>query len=170
MDSDEFTLVLLTHRGVSPPLAAAFARITSGQISPDDDVSTASQLRTTILAAGLSLADAALDQFELACADAVAVFLRDKVVFESQLDYLHQLFRELLGSAEFHWVQVHVASIPNNDDGLRFARQFLNLDATGHDLQLPWQQPAMIKKARAMRAWGEKIGADVSIVDGERVP
>lgn len=161
MTADEFALILLAFRAVTPRLQAAIARVAA--IECGEYARYLHEIRPVVLATGLSLADAALGQFELACADAAAVFLRNEVILGGELEYLQQLFLELLASDEFRWVNVRVLTLPSDEHGMRFARQFLTLDGDPDELPLPMHQPAMLKKARAMVSWGHKIGARILI-------
>ena len=162
-DFEGFTLVLLAFRQVSPRLRVALSRTAAGNLG--EALEDSNKHRPTILASCLSHADAALGQFELACADAAAVYLRDEIVRHGDIEYLRQLFSELLASPEFGWVQVHVTALPHDQGGLRFASQFLDDVSSLKDLHWPICLTAMLKKARAMASWGEKIGAQVAIGD-----
>jgi len=105
----------------------------------------------------LTLSDAMLAQFELVCSDIVSIFLSDDVVANAEPDYLASLYRSVAHAAEFQALSVRVHSIPNDEDGLAFAEQFI-----GPSLPLlPFEMIAMRKKARIMTHWANKIGAKV---------
>ena len=118
------------------------------------------------LATGLTQDDAMLAQFELACCDSAAVFIRDEVISENDRAYLSGLYSELSSSQEFRPVGIQVHSVPHNDDGRRYLQQFLGSDETSpHCAQIPLHLMVMKKKARIMCYWGRKIGADVTMAE-----
>lgn len=103
-----------------------------------------------------------LGQFELACCDAVAVFLRDEVVAANDAAYLAEVYSDLLASEEFRPVGIEIRSVPNDERGRRFVDQFIGADeALPPPVALPIRRTVTGKKARFTRHWGQKIGADV---------
>ena len=107
-----------------------------------------------VVQSDLSLTDALQGQFDLICADSVSVFLADEVVQNATKKYLNEIFRSFCLSPEFQQVRVRVESVPQNDDGARFLRQFF-----GEMLSPPFRQVAARKKAHIMQHWGIKLGA-----------
>jgi hypothetical protein len=108
----------------------------------------------------LSLADALEGQFELVCTDSISVFLNDNVIRAAEPAYLDDLYRTVRKSAEFEPVTIHLRSIPDDEDGKRFLRQFF-----GQVLGVPATHIVARKKARIMLHWGSKLGAVVEIED-----
>lgn len=116
------------------------------------------------LATGLTLDDAMLGQFELACCDSASVFIRDDVVTDNDRDYLFGLYKELLSSEEFQPVAIQVQCVPRNDQGGKYLQQFLGTDEESvKRIPIPLNLMVMKKKARIMHYWARKIGADVTI-------
>lgn len=117
-----------------------------------------------LIASGLSLEDALLGQFELACCDSVSAFLRDEVAREADARYLDGVYSSVLHSPEFEEVRVEVVAIPGTDEGSRFVDQFLGPSASR--VPLSDGEPRLVlnptrKKARIMAYWAEKVGARV---------
>ena len=118
------------------------------------------------LATGVTLDVAMLAQFELACCDSAAVFIRDEVVAEHDHSFLSQLYRELSSSEEFQPVGIQVHSVPHNDQGRRYLQRFLGSDERSpHCAPTPLHLMVMKKKARIMCYWGRKIGAAVTMAE-----
>jgi hypothetical protein len=155
-----FTLVLLSKSSNHKRLRQGLAK--TGCL--DSDASTAILAGTCpqIVATGLTLENALLGQFELACCDSASVFLRDEVVAEDDRDYLAQTYADLLTSQEFQPVRIEIRSVPDDERGRRFLDQFVGTDeASLQPIGLPLCHTAMKKKARFVCHWGGKIGADV---------
>jgi hypothetical protein len=112
----------------------------------------------------LTLSDAMLAQFELVCSDIVSIFLSDDVVENAEPEYLVSLYRGVAHADEFQIVSIRVHSIPDDDDGLAFAEQFIGLPVP----QLPLEIVAMRKKLRIMIHWANKIGAHVEVTPDTR--
>ena len=155
-----FTLVLLSKTSDQRRLRQALARVRSSESAALDAI-LAEPCPTTV-AAGLTEEDAMFGQFELACCDCPAVFIRDEVVAEDDHSYLSELYAELSASWEFQPVVIEIHSAPSDDRGRRFMRQFLGVDESFLErVQLPLRERVLRKKARIMLHWGRKIGADV---------
>jgi hypothetical protein len=157
LDAD-FSLVLLRWGGSHQLNARALSRIFAPekQDTIDDVLDKPSPF---VVESSLSYESASLGQFELVCADSVAVILRNDVAFDGELDYLDNLFRSLCRSEEFQRVTVTLSGIPSDERGRNFCDQFLN----AVDVLPPLTFPAMRKKARIMQHWGGKIGAIVEL-------
>lgn len=112
-----------------------------------------------IVRRGLTETEALEIQFELICVDSIAVFVGDEVVDNASRDYLVELYETLLHSSEFQPTRVEVSSIPLNDKGTQFLKQFFG------QRQLPIYQLVARKKARILRHWAAKIGAEVVCQD-----
>jgi len=113
-----------------------------------------------VLKRELTLSDAMLAQFELACADVISIFLSDHVVTNGDSGYLASLYRDLLRADEFQIVTVRVVSIPDGETGRSFADQFIAPDLRA----FPCEFVAIRKKARIMTHWAKKIGAIVRLI------
>lgn len=157
LDAD-FSLVLLRFGGSQDLNRRALSRILAPEKQETiDDV--LDKPCPFVIESSVSYEDASLGQFELVCADSVAVILRDDVAFDGDLDYLDNLFRSLCRSEEFQRVTVTLSGIPSDDRGRNFCDQFLG----AVDVLPPLTFPTMRKKARIMQHWGGKIGAVVEL-------
>jgi hypothetical protein len=117
-----------------------------------------------ILARAMTLEDALLGQFELACCDSVSVFLRDEVVTAGDRGYLAKLYSDLLTGEEFGPTAIEIRAVPNDDRGRRFLDQFIGTrEEWVQVIGLPLRLRVMGKKARVMCHWARKIGADVRV-------
>lgn len=106
---------------------------------------------------GLTLPDAVLAQFELACCDIISVFIADPVVADAEPRFLAEFYRILVHADEFEKVSVLLVSVPDSPEGLAFVQQFVSNDMPA----LPYEMVAMRKKARIMLHWAKKIDARV---------
>ena len=124
------------------------------------------------LVAGLSFTEALNAQFELVCHNAVSIFLRDEVVSSATKEYLNELYSSVQSSSEFENVTVRISSIPDSDSGRQFIQQFLGdeqrilFNKRGRNYSC--EEKLMRKKARIVRHWGTKIGAEVIVIDEKR--
>ncbi len=158
-DTLGFTLVLLTRTGDSTRLQHAAKQ--AGWLASTFNTALGGECPLRLLT-GVTLDDAMLAQFELACCDSAAVFIRDEVVAENDHAYLSELYQELASSDEFRNVGIEVRDVPQSDQGKRFVLQFLGGHERSLELaRLPLHLQVMRKKARIMCYWGKKIGADV---------
>jgi hypothetical protein len=154
-----FTLVLLAK--TDDPARLEFAATHAGWLQPALNIARTSCCPVVLLT-GLTPDDALLAQFELACCDSAAVFVRDEVVAEGDQAYLSRLYRELSTSEEFQDVRIEVHDVPEHARGQRFLLQFLGTGGTlSHCMRFPLHLKVMRKKARIMCYWGHEIGADV---------
>jgi hypothetical protein len=159
-DAVGFTLVLLSKTNDQERLRQALAK--AGCTNPAASEVILTSPCPQVVAVGMTAEDAMLGQFELACCDSAAVFIRDEVVAGNDQPYLSDVYAKLSSSSEFQPVGIDIHSVPNDDQGRRYLQQFLGV----HEFFLEWiglplHQTVMKKKARMMRHWGEKIGADV---------
>lgn len=125
--------------------------------SPQDAKRQLNRTPPFVLKGGLTMAEAMLAQFELACTDIRSIFLSEDLVANAESRYLATLYRKMLYADEFQPVRVRVISIPDTSQGQAFAQQFLGPNVP----QLPFELVAMRKKARIMTHWADKIGATV---------
>ena len=155
-DTQSFTLVLLSKSSDQDRLRQALAK------AGCSDPATLRRLLASpcpcAAAAGLTLEEAMFGQFELACCDRAAVFLRDDVVAENDLQYLSRLYDDLALSEEFRPAEIEIHFVPRDEHGARYVRQFLGVDERFLErVGLPLQRTVMEKKARMMWHWGKKI-------------
>ncbi|MHB0961529.1 MAG: hypothetical protein ACYC0X_26425 [Pirellulaceae bacterium] len=158
-DTLGFTVVLLTKKATQLQQAATRA----GWLASAFTTAVTSRCPCPLLT-GLMLDDAKLAQFELACCDSAAVFVRDEVVAENDRVYLSELYAELSSSEEFQPVGIEVRDVPASEQGKRFLLQFLGADEKSLEVfRLPLHLQVMRKKARIMCYWGRKINAHVRV-------
>ena len=156
-----FTLVLLSK--TDDPVRLRYAATKAGWLEAAFNAALTNHCPLA-LATGLTLDDAMLAQFELACCDSAAVFIRDEVVAENDHGYLSELYSELSSSEEFQPIGVQVHSVPHDDHGRRYLQQFLGADEKSPQrIRIPLHLMVMKKKARIMCYWARKIGADVTM-------
>lgn len=150
-DTFSFTLLLLEVREkVDHRLCAAVERVrTKG-----DAARILLAPPPTVLKAGLTYADALLSQFDLACCNAVSVFIADEVALYASDAYLAGLYSDLLASPEFAVVRVRLHSVPFTQQGRQFLEHFVGRAS----IQLPVELEMMRKKARVMRDRLQQIG------------
>jgi hypothetical protein len=113
-----------------------------------------------VLKRELTLADAMLTQFELACADVISIFLSDHIVTNGDSVYLASLYRDMVRADEFEIVTVRVVSVPDGATGRSFTDQFIAPDLRA----FPCEFTSLRKKARIMTHWAKKIGATVRLI------
>jgi len=152
--------VVLLDGGVNAPL---FRRAV-GRIHPGNEAVIADICRGPgpwVVRSELSRAEAMRGQFELICADAVSVFLRDEVVRSGEPAYLETLFANLAASPEFEWVRL-VFRLPLSDEREQaFWQQFVGPDPTSWadmEARMPLHLRTRRKKARIMHHWVRKYG------------
>jgi len=153
-------LILLARpEEVTKPLVRAVARVC--QSSPEE----AKRLLGLELPLGirseLAYPDAMLGQFELVSADAIAVFIADRVAWGADRDYLDHLFAQLRDSPEFELVETRIELVPETSKGRKFSDQFFGDDQR-------WRtEPIRVsrKKARMIEHWTAKIGGKARVID-----
>jgi len=157
-DTLGFTVVLLTKTEATRLLQAATR---AGWLASAFQSAITCSCPCPLLT-GLTLDDAMLAQFELACCDSAAVFVRDEVVAENDHVYLSELYAEVLSSEEFEKIGIEIRDVPASEQGKRFLAQFLGAGEKSLEVfRLPLHLQVMRKKARIMGYWGRKINADV---------
>jgi hypothetical protein len=162
--TDTFTLVLLRWGCDMAHAARSLARVP--HISGEKAALLVAKACPLPIAGSLSMTDALLGQFELVCADAISVFLRDPVVSSSPGAYLARLYARFQSSPEFDDVFVNATSIPRTDQGQRFVDQFFGgLQHVGSDDPSGYAYAGIMmrKKARILAHWAKKIGAEATI-------
>jgi hypothetical protein len=168
-DTAGYTLVLLSKTSDQERLRQALAKV------PCCDPAASNAIFASpcphVVATGLTAEDAMFGQFELACCDCAAVFVRDEVIAEDDRSYLSRLYAELSDSEEFRPVGIEIHAVPNDERGRRFMRQFVGTDLTFlQRVALALHETVMEKKARMMWHWGRKIGADVRMAGPQGGP
>ena len=106
--------------------------------------------------------DATLGQFELVCCEAISAVVRSEVAGEADREYLADLLRRISSSPEFQPAAIRVDDVPTNESGQRFVDQFLGLDLkTLRERGFPLRLTMPAKKARIMKHWAARVGAQV---------
>jgi hypothetical protein len=152
----DFSIVLLEHGQNMELLQRALSRI----LEPEKQETICELLEKPcplVIQSSLSYESASLGQFELICADSISVILHDDVASEGESDYLENLYQSLRQSQEFQAVLATLLTVPIDDRGQNFCNQFLG----GGNVLPPITFSTTFKKARIMRHWARKIGADV---------
>lgn len=157
----EFALVLLRKGPDDQRLIQAICRINNCHEVEARELAN-SPLPLTINP-GLTESEALYGQFELICCDAIAIFVRSEVLLEQrQWNYLQSLFSKVLESPEFRPTKIDVRSVPATEPGQRFVDRFfggaLPRQRSEASHSLFW---VPFKKARIMKHWAERVGADV---------
>ena len=112
--------------------------------------------------ADLTDEDATLGQFELVCCEAISAVVRSQVAEEAGRQYLAALLEKISCSPEFRPVTLRIGNVPSTDDEQKFVDQFLGIDLPKLKiLGFPCQFTMPAKKARIMRHWAVKAGAQV---------
>ncbi|MBN2022056.1 MAG: hypothetical protein JW809_04620 [Pirellulales bacterium] len=161
-----YTLVLLDRGADESLLRRALYRI-----HPNNESITGRVFESPgpwSLRSELSEAEAMFGQFELICAEAVAVFLRDDVARSGDAAYLGELFGNLTESPEFAWAWL-VFRLPGFDEqGRAFWDQFLGEEPASWaqaEARMPLRLRTRRKKARIMHHWIRKIGGTCLITN-----
>ncbi len=158
----EFALVLI-QRGVDRKrLVRAICRINECGESEADELSH--HPLPVAINTDLSQGDALWGQFELICCNTIGVFVRSEVVEQSDGRYIQSLFQTVLHSPEFKPVRVRVVNVPLTEAEKTFMDQFLGIATPGlKDLAFPFGIEVPFKKARIMKHWAGRIGAQLQI-------
>jgi hypothetical protein len=165
-DTGMFTLVLLEKGNDRDWITRALRRIPGMRV--ERATVLAERSCPVVVAAGLSLADAMLGQFELICCDSVSVFLKDEIVAFGDRQYLDALYQQVRNSPEFQPIAVTVGSLTGATSIAQFLYQFLGApDASAAILAGHLRYDRMMrKKARIMEHWARKIGVEVLVANG----
>jgi len=106
--------------------------------------------------------NATLGQFELVCCEAIAAVVRSEVAGEADRGYLADLLQKVSRSPEFKPITIRIDSVPMNESAQRFVDQFLGLDVKRlSELGFPRRFTIPLKKARIMKHWAARVGAQV---------
>lgn len=112
-----------------------------------------------VIRSSMTYGDASLGQFELICANAVSIIVRDEVALDGEPDYLKDLFQTLRQSNEFQLVTLSLLALPSDERGRNFCDQFLG----GPEFLPPITLSTTRKKSRIMQHWAQKIGVRLEI-------
>jgi hypothetical protein len=109
--------------------------------------------------------EATFGQFELICCDAISAVIRSEVAGQADIDYLRDLLRRISHSPEFEPATVRIEDVPLNEAGQRFVDQFLGMKVqTLRESGFPRTFTMPMKKARIMKHWATRVGAQVMSV------
>ena len=166
----EFGLVLLRKGSDDLRLVRAICRI--NDCPESEGIAIAQQTTPAVINPGLTEAEALWGQFELICCDAVAAFVRSEVLLDpEQRDYLNTVFQRVLLSPEFKPTTIDVREVPATEAGERFLEQFIgkaipegNRPLDEFTLLVPY------KKARLMKHWAIRVGAQVECAAVQNSP
>jgi hypothetical protein len=123
-------------------------------------------LSPVTISSDLTEEEAEFGQFELICCEAIAAVIRSEVAEQADREYLKDLLRRISHSPEFRPVTVKIVEVPANESGQKFVDQFLGIDLKKLlELGIPRQFTMPTKKARIMKHWATRIGAQVQRSD-----
>jgi hypothetical protein len=114
-----------------------------------------------VVAQEMTLDEAMVGQFALACCDCISAFVRDEVICNTDRDYLQQLNEQVAHSSEFEFVCTELLNIPHTEDVRRFCWQFLGM-ATA--VSCPLKLRVFRKKARLMEYWAKRSGIEMNVL------
>jgi hypothetical protein len=158
--SGEFALVLLKKGADHDWLVRTIRRVNSC-LEVEADYLARLPLPATINR-GVTEGEALFRQFELICCDTIVAFIRSEVVTSQSPNYLHALYHKILASPEFKEVKMDVLEIPQTEAGENFVSQFLGISPAAHEGDaFHWSALVTYKKARIMKHWAARIGAQV---------
>ena len=106
--------------------------------------------------------EATLGQFELVCCEAISAVIRSEVAGEADREYLAELLEQISHSPEFQSTTIRIDDVPMTETGRKFVDQFLGMDLERlKELGFPRRFVMPAKKARIMKHWAERVGAQV---------
>jgi hypothetical protein len=156
----EFALVLIRNGAIDGRLVRAIRRI--NECGESEAIELSRQPTPFTINPGLTEAEALfgqfVGQFELICCNAVAAFIRSKVILEQDdYIYLRSLFQKVAQSPEFRPTRIDILEVPATEAGERFVDQFLGSAVRDESFSgvVPY------KKARIMKHWAARVGAEV---------
>jgi hypothetical protein len=156
----EFALVLI-RKGVDPSrLVRAISRI--NECGQSKAIELSQRPAPITINPDLTEAAAIYGQFELICCDAISAVIRSEVVALAYGGYYLNLLKQISRSPEFWPVTIRIDDIPLNESGHKFTDQFLGMRLSEIiKLGFPRQFTMPAKKARIMKHWATRIGAQV---------
>jgi hypothetical protein len=157
----EFGLVMLRKGDDERRLVRAICRI--NDCAEYESLALARRPTPATVNPGLTEAEALWGQFELICCNTIAAFVRSEVLLDQeQQDYLNTVFQRVLLSSEFKSTRIDIREVPATEAGENFMNQFIggavrekNRPLEEFSLMVPY------KKARLMRHWAARVGAQV---------
>ncbi len=163
----EFALVLLKEGKDFKRLVRALQR--TNQCTEAQATELACSRLPYIVNHGLTEAEALYGQFELICCDSISAFIRSEILAgQNDETYLQALLLQILASPEFQPVIAQIESIPNTELGEKFTDQFLGHTFT-QSAVYPKPLCITIKKARLMKHWADRIGAQMTCTDLQKI-
>jgi hypothetical protein len=156
----EFAIVLGDKGADRQRLVRAIRRINDCSISRAEDFAKA--YCPVTINSDLTEGEAALGQFEFICCDAISAVVRSEVAERGDKEYLKELLQKVAASYEFKPVKIQIDEVPLNEGGRKFVDQFLGLELQKlRDVGFPRVYLMARKKARIMKHWARKVGAQV---------
>jgi hypothetical protein len=156
----EFALVLGSKGTDRERLVRAVCRI--NDCSRLEAVAFLDQPSPVTINSDLTEEEATLGQFELICCEAVSAVVRTEVAEQADREYLEDVLRRVSHSPEFKPTILRINDVPTNESGRRFVDQFLGLGLKNlKELGLPRRFTMPAKKARIMKHWAARVGAQV---------
>lgn len=156
----EFALVLGPKGVDHKRLVRAVCRI--NDCSESTAVALLRQPSPVTINLDLTEEDATMGQFELVCCEAVSAVVRSEVAAEAERGYLAELLLQISRSPEFRPVTIRIDAVPMTEIGRNFADQFLGIELGRlKELGFPRRFTVPGKKARIMKHWAARVGAQV---------
>lgn len=159
----EFALVLLRKGPDQQRLIDALVEI--NQCPKAEAAGLANRPVPLTINSDLTEEEALWGQFELICCDAVGIFLRSEVIEQNDWPYLGPLFKRVLESPEFSPATVNIAHVPATEPGDKFLKQFVG--ASTATCAFPVTLVIPFKKARIMKHWATRVGAELTLESSE---
>lgn len=156
----EFALVLGPKGVDRKRLVRAVCRI--NDCSRSAAIALLSQPSPVTINLDLTEEDATLGQFELVCCEAISAVVRSEVAGEGDRGYLAELLQKISRSPEFQPITLRIDEVPVTEAGRKFVDQFLGMDLVKlRGLGFPRHFTMPAKKARIMKHWAARVGAQV---------
>jgi hypothetical protein len=155
----EFALVLIRKGQNHARMVRAVSKI--NECSERDAAALLNRSTPITINPDLTEEEALMGQFELICCDAISAFVRSEVLERNQGAYLQSVFDAVSHSAEFRPTTVNVAEVPQTEAGEKFIDQFFGGRVAPQVFPLALEVP--FKKARIMKHWAGRIGAEIQI-------
>jgi hypothetical protein len=157
----EFALVLGPKGVDRERLIRAVCRI--NDCSRSEAIALLNQPSPVTINLDLTEEDATLGQFELVCCEAISAVVRSEVAGEADRGYLAELLQQVSRSPEFQPATIRIDDVPMTEAGRKLVDQFLGMDLGRlKELGFPRRFAMPAKKARIMKHWAARVGAQVS--------
>jgi hypothetical protein len=158
----EFALILVRKGVAHRRIVRAVSEI--NHCSEADATGLVDRPTPVTINSDLTEEEALWGQFELICCDSISVFVRSEVLAQSDRAYLRSLFETVLQSIEFSPTTVRVIQVPRTEAGAKFIDQFLG--GRFPKRASPVVLEVSFKKARMMKHWATRIGAEIQVDAG----